>query len=114
MMKTNLKLLELLLNLEQTGVVHVKEFNHTVMKYLKSLDQKIICFDINIEHEDNIELYMAYKQKKMITTIPVLFAYVCNPTRDNNHWWAPDFSVNSSQQHDVEQFFQKVKTLTRY
>lgn len=89
----------------------IQPYCHEVFK---SLNQKIICFDLNIEDEDNIELYMAYKQKKMITTIPVLFAYVSNPTRDNNHWWAPDFSVNSSQQHDVEQFFQKVKTLTRY
>ena len=89
---------------------NIQPYCHEVFK---KLDQKIICFDLDIDEEDNMELYLAYKQKKMITTIPVIFAYVSNPERNKNHWWAPDFSVNSSQRHDVEQFFQKVLSLTR-
>jgi thiol-disulfide isomerase/thioredoxin len=78
----------------------------------KKYPEKIICFDIDIDNDKNLELYLAYKQKKMVTSIPVIFAYVTNSERDKNHWWVPDFSVNSAKQHDLDSFFAKVNTLT--
>lgn len=82
-------------------------------KIFKNYPSKIICFDIDIDNDENLELYLAYKQKKMVRSVPVIFAYVSNPERENSHWWAPDFSVNSAQQHDLETFFAKVNTLAR-
>ena len=88
----------------------IKPYCHQIFK---NYPQKIICFDIDIDNDENLELYLAYKQKKMVKSVPVIFAYVNNPERDNSHWWAPDFSVNSAQQHDLETFFAKVNTLAR-
>lgn len=89
---------------------HIKPYCHSKFKNFSS---KVICFDIDIDKEENMELYLAYKQKKMVRSVPVIFAYVSKPTRDSNHWWVPDFSVNSAQQHDLEAFFEKVNTLTK-
>jgi len=78
----------------------------------KNYPEKVVCFDINIDSEENMELYLAYKQKKMIRNIPVIFAYILNPERDKNHWWAPDFSVNSGDKNELDIFFAKVKENT--
>lgn len=74
---------------------------------------KITCFDLDIDEDDNNELYSAYASKKMIKSIPTIFAYVSNPERNYAHWWAPDLSVNSSNPEDVELFFKKINSLTK-
>jgi len=88
---------------------NIAPYCHTEFKSLKN----VIYFDINIENEENMELYMAYKQKKMVTSIPTIFGYIENQDRDKNHWWSPDISVNSSRQHDIENFISKIKNLTK-
>lgn len=88
----------------------IKPYCHDVFKKSSS---KVICFDINIDEEENMKLYQTYKQKKMITTIPVIFAYTQNPERNYEHWWSPDFSVNTSNIAELDQFFNKVNSLSR-
>jgi thiol-disulfide isomerase/thioredoxin len=77
------------------------------------LSTKITCFDLDIDEENNNELYSAYASKKMVTSIPTILAYVSNPERNVAHWWAPDLSVNSSKSEDVELFFKKINSLTK-
>lgn len=77
------------------------------------LSNKITCFDLDIDEETNNELYSAYASKKMIKSIPTIFAYVSNPERNYVHWWAPDMSVNSSKHEDVDLFFKKINSLTK-
>lgn len=77
------------------------------------LSNKITCFDLDIDEEDNNELYSAYASKKMIKSIPTIFAYVSNSERNYAHWWAPDLSVNSSKPEDIDLFFKKINSLTK-
>ena len=84
----------------------IQPYCHDVFQKLPA---KAICFEIDIEKEENIELYLSYKQKKMVRSVPTIFAYVSNPDRNKSHWWVPDFTVNSAQQHEIEDFFNKVK-----
>ena len=77
------------------------------------LSNKITCFDLDIDEENNNELYSAYASKKMIKSIPTIFAYVSNPERNYAHWWAPDLSVNSSKPEDIELFFKKINILNK-
>ena len=58
-----------------------------------------------------MELYLAYKQKKMVTSIPTIFAYISKPEREKRHWYAPDFSVNSAKPLDIQNFFDRLKTI---
>ena len=88
----------------------IKDYCHNIFS---NLNEKIICFDLDIDEENNLELYQSYKSKKMIKTIPVLFCYKSNKERNNDHWWIPDFSVNSSNLAELDIFFSKVNTLTR-
>lgn len=88
----------------------IKPYCHTKFK---NFPTKVLCFDIDIDQEENMELYLAYKQKKMVRSVPVIFAYVSNPDRNKSHWWAPDFSVNSAQTDDLDTFFAKVTAMTK-
>lgn len=44
------------------------------------MPENVICFDIDVD--DNMEIYLAYKSKKMVTSIPTILGYIQNPTRD--------------------------------
>ena len=70
------------------------------------MPENVICFDIDVD--DNMELYVAYKAKKMVTSIPTILGYTNNPDRDKNHWYAPDQSVTGSQPSAIEAFFKNV------
>tara|TARA_B100001093_G_scaffold428646_1_gene423534 strand:+ start:1752 stop:2153 length:402 start_codon:yes stop_codon:yes gene_type:complete len=87
---------------------NIKEQVHN---YFKHLPNSVLCFDLDIDDEDIGELYLAYKQKQMIRSVPTIFSYVSNPERDSTHWFAPDFSVNSANPSDIEKFFIKTNTL---
>ena len=83
----------------------------TANAVLLASKNEVVCFDLDIDEDDVMELYLAYKQKKMVTSVPTIFAYVSNPGRDKRHWYAPDFSVNSSKPIDIQNFFAKVQTI---
>ncbi len=70
------------------------------------MPKNVICFDIDVD--DNMEIYVAYKAKKMVTSIPTILGYIHNPTRDKNHWYAPDLSITGSQPNAIEQFFKNI------
>ena len=78
-------------------------------KYFNNLPSNIICFDLDVD--ENMELYIAYKAKKMVTSIPTILAYINNYERDKEHWYAPDLSVIGSETAGIEQFFKIIKTL---
>tara|TARA_Y100000589_G_C26915999_1_gene532353 strand:+ start:246 stop:656 length:411 start_codon:yes stop_codon:yes gene_type:complete len=81
---------------------------HTIFN---TLPDSVVCFDLDIDEDEVMELYLAYKQKKMVTSVPTIFAYVSNPERNKQHWYAPDFSVNSAKPTDIQNFFAKVQTI---
>ena len=103
----------IILKFGATWCVPCKTIKEQCTKRFNELSTKIICFDLDIDEDDNNELYSAYASKKMIKSIPTIFAYISNPERNQSHWWAPDLSVNSSKSEDVDLFFKKINTLTK-
>ena len=82
-------------------------------KKFEKYNSSVLCFDINIDLDENMELYMAYKQKKMVTSIPTIIAYIKKSDRNSNHWWVPDLLVNSAKPSEIENFFNKIDTLVK-
>ena len=64
----------------------------------------IIYADIDID--ESMDLYMAFKSKKMVRGVPVLLAFDCSKQRDQ--WYIPDDSVEGGDIAAVEKFFQRV------
>ena len=81
----------------------IKSLCHNIFN---QMPENVICFDIDVDK--NMELYLAYKSKKMVTSIPTILGYTNNPNRDKNHWYAPDLSVTSSRPNAIEVFFKSI------
>ena len=57
--------------------------------------------------DETIDLYMVYKRYKMLNGIPALFAYYGNESRDPSQWFIPHDSVNTGDQIQVKEFFNR-------
>ena len=80
-------------------------------KYIKPLCEQwsatcpphIIYADIDID--ESMDLYMAFKNKKMVRGVPTILAFNTALTRDQ--WYIPDFSVEGGDVEAVKKFFDK-------
>ena len=63
----------------------------------------IIYADIDID--ESIDLYMAFKSKKMLRGVPVILAFNTEVARDK--WYIPDFSVEGGDIAAVSAFLKK-------
>ena len=60
-----------------------------------------------IDIDEQLDLYMFLKRKRIITGIPCALAWHPNKDRDHELWYIPDDSVLSSDQNDTINFFQR-------
>ena len=67
--------------------------------------ENVLCFDLDIDNNNNKKLYSAFKSKKMIKGVPTLFGFNCKNNRDPEHWYIPDESVSGSSEKDIRGFF---------
>ena len=86
-----------------------KRINGICHQYFAQMSEDIICFDINIDN--NMELYVAYKAKKMVTTIPTILVYINNVNRDIKHWYVPDRSITGSDSKQISEFLNNIRIL---
>ena len=63
----------------------------------------IIYADIDID--ESMDLYMAFKNKKMVRGVPTILAFNTSLARDQ--WYIPDFSVEGGDVEAVKKFFDK-------
>ena len=68
--------------------------------WFNKLPASITCVDIDID--ENLELYCALKNKKMVNGIPALVAYY---GIKKDHWFIPNDSVIGSHEDQINQFF---------
>jgi len=76
-------------------------------QHFNKLPNNVICFDLDID--DNLEIYVAYKAKKMVPSIPTIIGYINKPDRDQQNWYAPDVSVIGSAPHQIDTFFKEIQ-----
>ena len=60
-----------------------------------------------IDIDEQLDLYMFLKRKRIITGIPCALAWHPNKNRDYDLWYIPDDSVLSSDKNDTINFFQR-------
>ena len=82
-----------------------KKIEPLYYKFIESAPSNFIFADINID--DNMDLYITLKKNKMVSGIPVFFAYFGNTKRDK--WFIPDNSIAGADDKAVNDFFQQCK-----
>jgi thiol-disulfide isomerase/thioredoxin len=60
---------------------------------------------VDIDIDESIELYMAFKSKRMISGVPTLFAFRGDKKRDQ--WYIPDDSVSGGNVKAVADFLKR-------
>jgi thioredoxin-like negative regulator of GroEL len=69
----------------------------------------IIYVDIDID--ESLDLYMAFKNKKMIKGVPTIFAFNTETSRDQ--WYIPDDSVIGGDINAVKAFFERCNEIVK-
>lgn len=83
-----------------------KVIKPTCEEWAKTCPANIIYADIDID--ESMDLYLAFKSKKMVRGVPVLLAFDNRKTRDQ--WYIPDDSVEGGDIDAVKKFFARVST----
>ena len=78
----------------------------TCNTWITTAPAHIIYADIDID--ESIDLYMAFKSKKMVRGVPVILAFDCSKQRD--HWYIPDDSVEGGDIVAVQKYFGRIST----
>ena len=81
-----------------------KDIKPTCEEWVKTCPANIIYADIDID--ESMDLYLAFKSKKMVRGVPVLLAFDTRKTRDQ--WYIPDDSVEGGNIEAVKKFFARV------
>lgn len=73
------------------------------------MPDNVFCFDIDIDN--NLEIYSAFKTKKMVKGVPTILCYYCKNTRDK--WYISDTSISGSDNQKVFHFFKSIYSQTQ-
>jgi thiol-disulfide isomerase/thioredoxin len=86
----------------------IKPICHT---YYEKMNDNVIVYEIDIDQQ--LDLYMAFKSKRMLKGVPTLKAWVPSPsgTRDDP-WYIADYSMSGSSQTDIDYFFGNIIRLS--
>lgn len=75
----------------------------TCEAWFNSCPPNIIYADIDID--ESMDLYLAFKNKKMIKGVPTIFAFDTSKTREQ--WYIPDDSVIGGDINAINAFFNR-------
>ena len=84
-----------------------KKIKPTVDGWFNTLPDNVILAEIDID--ENLDLYMAFKRIKQIRGVPTIFAYYGNRVEENN--FLPNDSVSGADLIEVNAFFERAATV---
>lgn len=77
-----------------------------------NLPKNVIIAELDVDN--NMDLYMFMKKKRIVSGIPAILVWFPTPSRDPNHWYMPNDSVSGSNKSDIFELFKRCnKTATR-
>jgi thioredoxin-like negative regulator of GroEL len=79
-----------------------KRIESLVDKCMSEMPKEVICMKLDID--DCIDIYAYLKSKKVVKAIPAILAY-----KSGNTHFVPDDMVNSSNEQQIREFFERCK-----
>ena len=102
-LQTSLKTQVLILKFGADWCGPCKKIAPAYKEFMKMAPANMLFGDIDVD--ENMDLYMALKKQKMVSGIPVFFAFFGGLKRD--HWFIPDDSIVGADPVAVAQFFNR-------
>jgi thioredoxin 1 len=78
----------------------IKGFVHS---QFAEMPENVVIVDIDID--ETMDLYMAFKTKKMLKGVPSILAFHGDVKREDQHWYISDNSISGANETDVGIFF---------
>lgn len=78
----------------------IKKFVH---ERFDEMPNNVVFAEIDID--ETMELYVAFKSKKMVKGVPSILAFHGDVKRDKEHWYIGDNSISGSNETSLEAFF---------
>lgn len=78
----------------------IKNFVH---ERFAQMPENVVIVDIDID--ETMDLYMAFKTKKMLKGVPSILAFHGDVNHEDAHWYISDNSTSGSDENDVGTFF---------
>ena len=75
-----------------------------VNEHISKLPENVLIADIDID--ETMDLYMAFRNKKMLSGIPTILAFYGDV--DHEHWYVSDASVSGQDEESINNFFKNV------
>ena len=100
-MRNNLKDEIVLIKFSATWCNPCKKIKDKCEEWFKKLPSNVFVFDIDID--ETMDLYMAFKKWKMVNGVPSILAFYTSTIE--NRWYIPDDSVNGGNIENVNMFF---------
>ena len=103
------KLLEIINNNDNILVIKIgaewcgpcKKIEGLVNEWFNYLPQNVTC--AKLDADESFDVYAFYKKKRIVSTIPALLRY-----DSNEDSWAPTDFLFSSNESEINNFFQKI------
>ena len=73
-----------------------------------NLPKNVIIAEVDVD--DNMDLYMFMKKKRIVTGIPAILVWHPTPEREPSHWYMPNDSVSGSAQTEIFKLFKRCNT----
>lgn len=80
-----------------------KKIKPRVTELFQTMPSNVVIADIDID--DTMDLYMAFRTKKMLSGVPTILAFHGDVKREPGHWYISDRNVSGSDINGVEDFF---------
>ena len=83
----------------------IKQVTHDCFANLPS---NVIIAEVDVDN--NIDLYMFMKNKRIVSGIPAILIWYPNTSRDLPRWYIPDDSISGSSHSDIFALFKRCNT----
>ena len=72
-------------------------------KEISRMSNNIVFYNVDIDEQ--IDIYIKLKSKKMISGIPAIIAWYPRERNINNEWFVIDNTVSGTNQNEINKFF---------
>ena len=88
-----------------------KQIGPFVDEQFNSMPDNVLCAELDVDDEDNMDLYSVFHKKRMLKGIPAIFVFYGDVEKD--FWYVPDETICGANINSIKTLFSRVKERSR-
>ena len=82
-----------------------QKIKNIVHEHFANMPDNVVIADIDID--ETMDLYIAFKSKKMLNGIPTILAFYSDVKHEESQWYISDHSISGSDETQIGNFFKQ-------